>query len=187
MAIKLKKEEMERKGSKKEYFLPDGTQIRLGDFITMTTVIHGKEGDFKIQESGYLSPELIETLIKEGVVKVQETRKSSLADVISYMADKRGFSLQKTVDMLVLLIEYFPTQAASVFLKEVALYMDSKYPDNIRKSPELWVISSTTRTVRKLNKEAILDYKGFAAFRTQEEALEALELMEEFENCYRVD
>lgn len=76
------------------------------------------------------------------------------------------------------LIEDFPGAAISVILHTIALMMDENYPDHISTCDTVYYHSVLDGKIHSIptntiNKKA---YKYFAAFRTQEDAVEAIKL-----------
>lgn len=79
--------------------------------------------------------------------------------------------LQKIADL-------YPVAAYDILLRAIATHLDSRYPDHIKESPEVWGISSFTGKIVKLNKKAV-KYQAFAAFRSKEEAGIACRILRE--------
>lgn len=67
--------------------------------------------------------------------------------------------------------------ALSLYLREIALILDDKYPDNIKDSEEIYSVGITDGKIYKLNKAYIRSYETFAAFRTMEDAKLACRIM----------
>ena len=65
----------------------------------------------------------------------------------------------------------------SLLLKEIAIEIDNRYEGHISKSPEIYCVSVLNGKIKKINKNNIHTYKHFAAFRTKEDALEAIRIL----------
>ena len=60
--------------------------------------------------------------------------------------------------------------ALSLILREMALILDRRYPDNIRQCEEVWVLSLLNGKLYKVHRKEIRGYEAFAAFRTLDDA-----------------
>lgn len=67
----------------------------------------------------------------------------------------------------------------SLLLKEIAIEIDNRYEGHISKSPEIYSVSALNGGIKKINKDNIRTYKHFAAFRTKEDALEAIHILKD--------
>ena len=64
-----------------------------------------------------------------------------------------------------------------LLLKEIAIEIDNRYEGHISKNPEIYCVSVLNGEIKKINKNNIHTYKHFAAFRTKEDALEAIRIL----------
>lgn len=68
----------------------------------------------------------------------------------------------------------------SLLLKEIAIEIDNRYEGHISKSPEIYCVNVLNGEIKKINKNNIHTYRHFAAFRTKEDALEAIDILKDF-------
>ena len=74
----------------------------------------------------------------------------------------------------------------SFVLRVIAVKMDSLYNDNIRNCEYVWIINTLGGKITKIPTKSIRNnsWKYFAAFRSQEEAIEAVKLLKEVKDFY---
>lgn len=96
--------------------------------------------------------------------------------VISKLAYKEEWSNDKMKGYLNKLYKISPNAFKTLFLKEIAIILDEKYPNHIRESKQIFVISTLSNKIVELNKRRISSYKEFAAFRSYYEARFALDI-----------
>ena len=75
------------------------------------------------------------------------------------------------------LVTVNPGVVFSLLLKEIAIEIDNRYEGHISKSPKIYTVSALNGEIKKINKDNIHTYKHFAAFRTKEDALEAINIL----------
>lgn len=94
-------------------------------------------------------------------------------DYIQSLADKHGVEFDQMKAYLEELDKFSPGTAFKVLLREIAVDFDNDYEGNIEDSEEIWGISATNGKVYQIDKSNIKNYRYFAAFRCQEDAVEA--------------
>jgi hypothetical protein len=118
-------------------------------------------------------------LSKKRIESQQIPKSKNIEDLINYciwlyLKRKNIFNV-KELEAIHNLIYVNPAILFSFVLKEIAIKIDSKYTDPITKSETIYAISSCTGKICQIldiNKD-IKSFKGFAAFRTYEDAVEA--------------
>lgn len=112
--------------------------------------------------------------------KIKQAEERSKIDV-GYIVDKIGNQLnmnfESTVQWIKMIEEVNPAAVVAILLKKIAIELDKFYPDYISKSEHIFIVSLTDGEVHELNKSSIKSFKGFAAFRTYEDALFAKNLI----------
>ena len=149
--------------TEKRYILKkSGVAINIGDKI-----------DF-----GHISVIVNETniplLIRYNII---EEVKLNIKDYIERITDK--LKLDPAIGNLFLASLIVVNQGVvfSLLLKEIAIEIDNRYEGHISKSPEIYCVSVLNGEIKKINKNNIHTYKHFAAFRTKEDALEAIRIL----------
>ncbi len=89
---------------------------------------------------------------------------------IERVAEKMNWDYEDTDKFMSFVNSVYPTAAFSIMLREIAIWLDAKYPDHISKSEKIYVISTCDGKIHELNKKSIKSWKNFAAFRTIEDA-----------------
>lgn len=98
---------------------------------------------------------------------------------IQEIARKRGITTDEANEWLAEIEEVYPIAAFNIILREIALYLDSKYEGHISKEDTLYTISSLNGTIIKITNNNIKSYKNFSAFRTIEDARFACHIMKD--------
>lgn len=93
------------------------------------------------------------------------------------IADKKGWSVEKTVDWINSINEICPIAAFNIIVREIAIYLDKKYKDHIEKSENTYVISPLDGRIHSVAKKHIKNYRNFAAFRSIEDAKFACKIL----------
>ena len=110
----------------------------------------------------------------------ETSSKNEIEDInyyINLLAIKHGWKKDKMDGFLGNVYAINPGAAISIMLKEIAIELDKKYPDHIRFSPEIYIFSANRGKIVQLDKDSIKTFKFFAAFRTKEDALEAIRIL----------
>ena len=79
--------------------------------------------------------------------------------------------------LLSILDDVYPTLTFNLLLREIAIMLDSKYEGRIENSEEIWTISIFNGSVAKVNKNFIKNFRNFAAFRSEGDAMTAKKLL----------
>lgn len=154
-----------------------------GDIIGFTEV--SRKGNEVFRSSQYFNikkPENIvpslKELIEDFIGKEEETPKKEKETVhdlpyyLNLINQKYGIDVKK-----IPLNGLLP-----MVLKEIAIHLDSMYPDHISNSPRIYAISSVEGRIIEIPKDCIRSYKGFAAFRTLSDALVAMGVIKDLWN-----
>lgn len=186
----------------KKYFTKEGKEVKLGDKF----VAEVKKKDMYSKIEMTITKETLPCLINFGYITEKEVKgvkeempnsefiigkKSKIGYYINKIANRLNWNIKKTAKYLDNVATIYPKAVFDILLKEIAIELDKRYEDHITKSPEIWGISSINGEIIKLDKKAITNYKNFAAFRTNEDALIATvilndvmeELFEHDANC----
>ena len=120
-----------------------------------------------------------ETLKEEVVEDVNKGHEPelSMGFFIERIAMKKGWKPEKVENYLNSIDELYPQAAFSIMLREIAVYLDSKYKDHIENSDEIYTVSTLDGRIHKINKKAIKNFRNFAAFRTLEDAKTACNIL----------
>ena len=126
-----------------------------------------------------VTEETIPFLLEKGIIKeIPEPSEIDINDVVKHLASRIGWNIENLDKYLNNLYKIYPVAVFSIILRELAIFMDEKYPDHINKSKEIWSISTLNgEIVRVKNLNKIKNFKNFAAFRTLEDALKAKKIM----------
>ena len=172
----------------KKIYLKNGKEVQIGDTICKVKKInHSALGSGKVVEHILVTKEMLPKLIKSGILTVKEDVDKPVVLPSNLEADDAGMSMdlefyiQKIADRLDWKIEkvynylnsvdtILPAAAFSMVLREIAIELDKKYEDHIKKSPEIYVISLLDGRITKANKAHIKNYRNFAAFRSVSDA-----------------
>lgn len=93
------------------------------------------------------------------------------------ISERTGMPFEGVVQWINSIIDVYPVAAFSILLREIAVYLDYKYPDHIRESESIYVISVEDGTIKKQCKSHIKNYENFAAFRSIEDAKKACKIL----------
>lgn len=96
---------------------------------------------------------------------------------IEKIAKKKGWKVEKTVGWLNSIAELNTATLFCIILREIAVYLDTKYEDHIENSEKIYVVSLFDGRIHEVNKAHIKNYRNFAAFRTIEDAKFACNLL----------
>lgn len=171
-----------------KFYLKD-KEVKLGDRITYSYEKTLENGSILVLGECTLTESNLEYLVNKGVIQKKYQDDNSQAKlkintddvlnqkgvptkevIIHRIATRTGWKPQKVINYLYNLLAINPTVLFQTLLKEVAIVMDKKYPDHISNSENIWVINTLNGQAMKINKNCILSWNRFAAFRTKEEA-----------------
>ncbi len=104
----------------------------------------------------------------------------TVSQVIERIAERLGCKPQKVESHLNSMATIMPMAAFNVVAREIAIMLDTKYPDHINKSEKIYCISSLDGRIHEVCKKHIKNYRNFAAFRTIEDAKVACGILREY-------
>lgn len=116
----------------------------------------------------YLKDKIQKIEAKEAEVK--GCRNPNVMDYVNKLAEKKGWKPQKMARYLDDLTDINPSAVFSILLKEIAIDLDRKYKDHINNCTELFVVSLLDGRIHKVPRAYIKNFRNFAAFRTEEDA-----------------
>lgn len=164
----------------KKFILKNGKEVKIGDEVIMYNKV-------------LINEETLPYLIKEGVLMQVEpkegcnckecTEEKVPMDINFYIkkiADKLSWKFTKVSTLLSRIGSVFPITVYSMLLKEIAIELDKKYRNHIKDSSDIFVISTISGNIIRLNKSEIRNYRNFAAFRTIEDANLACRILNPF-------
>ena len=150
------------KKEKRYIFKKSGSTVNIGDKIDFGRI------------SVIVSESNIPLLIRYNII---EEVKLNIDDYAERIIDKLKLDLSIGTSFLSSLAIVNPGVVFSLLLKEIAIEIDNRYEGHISKSPEIYCVSVLNGKIKKINKDNIRTYKHFAAFRTKEDALEAINIL----------
>ena len=150
------------KKEKQYIFKKSGSAINIGDKINFGRI------------SVIVSESNIPILIRYNII---EEVKFNINDYAKRIIDKLKLNSSVGIIFLGSLNVVNSGVVFSLLLKEIAIEIDNRYEGHISKSPEIYCVSVLNGKIKKINKNNIHTYKHFAAFRTKEDALEAIHIL----------
>lgn len=153
------------KKEKQYIFKKSGSAINIGDEIDFGRI------------SVIVSESNIPLLIRYNII---EEVKLNINDYAERIIDKLELNSSAGIMFLNSLATVNSGVVFSLLLKEIAIEIDNRYEGHISKSPEIYCVSALNGEIKKINKNNIHTYKHFAAFRTKEDALEAIDILKDF-------
>lgn len=165
----------------KKYYNQKGQEVKVGDDITIQTKSPFIQGGLTIYK---ITEEVLQLLAKEELLTVKEEEVEypipvNLDFYVGLIADANGWSLSYTKSFLNQIGDLYPVALFQILLRAIAEYLDEQYPDHIKDSPEIYGVDTLSGQVMKIDKEAIRNYRNFAAFRTPEDAGIACRILRE--------
>ena len=162
------------KRTKKEFFLRKPIKLSYKDEVGNNVEV----------EANILTPDLAAFLVSRGILVVSdahpEASNPGIPMDLEYYGNKIGAKLgltpDKTKDFFNAVGGISPVTAWSLLMKQIALELDKKYPDHIRDSKHIFVVSAINGLIAELPKSQIRSYRNFAAFRSVEDARVACKL-----------
>ena len=121
--------------------------------------------------------------------KEKPTEESVSKDIDYYIdriAKKNNMSFNKMDNFLYKMFEINPTAVIQTVLREIAIDMDNKYSDHINKCKYVYTLSLTNGKIYKIGSKTCKNFRNFAAFRTEEDAKEAIKILgEDWKDLFR--
>lgn len=111
---------------------------------------------------------------------IEEDKSTNLAYYVEHLAYRMKVDAKELYDFLIYLSKFHPMAFINVLLREIALVMDDKYKNHIKECDNVYVLSSYNGEITKVPTSFIRSFKGFAAFRTYEEADKAKYIMKDY-------
>ena len=137
--------------------------------------LNGKEIDVYVVKDNSESPLVITESMLTLLLDFGKIEAKKFNSTLHYYQDKVENKIGK--EAFAKLCQKYPSAVIGMILKEIAIELDSAYPDHISKSPNIYVVLTNCWVVGYLTKSLIESYKGFAAFRTVEDAEYALDIV----------
>lgn len=157
----------------KKYFIKgSNTEVKLGDKFTVVRDCDTTLGEGKTIVSVVVTNSNIDSLIEEGILEVKDIydNKSYVDYFNTYMAKREPEYTYYTQNDIIESCEIIGYNIVlQVVLKEIADTLNSNYNEPIEKSKSIYAISLTNGKIARLNKDCIVNYNNFAAFRTFED------------------
>lgn len=161
-------------------YLTNGKEVQIGDTLTKASkVIDPFFGKCTVVKHVVVTKDILPKLLEAGIVTTTKPAKSAVVEsevpmgleyYIQKIAEKLGWKIERVYNYLNSVDTILPAAAFSMVLREVAIELDKKYEDHIKKSPEIYVISMLDGRITKANKAHIKNYRNFAAFRSVNDA-----------------
>lgn len=162
----------------REFKTLGGTKVKEGDYlyaIITTPFGYVPVGTVKLNEKS------IPKLLKKGMIKEALPPRKVPTDITFYvkrLAQRIKWKEDNLVRYLNNLNTIYPVAIVSIILREIALYLDEKYPDHINNSNEIWYISAINGEIERIHDVTkVKNFRNFAAFRSLEDAKIAKEIM----------
>lgn len=105
---------------------------------------------------------------------------------LSNLGNKWGMDAEEFIYTMSCINDTTPGALNNIILMEIAKEYDCKYPDHISEAPEFWYYSVADGKIHNGSQSEVSNkarYKYFAAFRSQEDALYALRLLNACKKC----
>lgn len=160
----------------KIYLNKAGEEIKIGDVLIETDVQELPYGNLVITTELAITEDNIELLLKDGVL-VEKNPISDLEDVVNYLSRMMHTTAEATIEYIQSLYDVYPALAFSLLLRVISVMLDTKYPDHIKNSDEVYSVGAIDGKICKLCRKQIRSFKNFAAFRTVEDAKIACRLL----------
>lgn len=157
----------------KRLFLNNGFEVRRGDMLVLrdfSNVI------FFLDDK---TIEFLKRINKISEMHFPETGVSSNV-ITSVLASKHDCTYKEMECFIQLLYDMNKGAALTLVLRELAILIDNIYDGSIQDSPEIYAISSLNGRVHKVDKSKVKNYRNFAAFRSEREALLAKQILRSY-------
>lgn len=168
---------------KKKIYVKNDPNVIVEDTDKISIILVDKNSFAKTQICNKvdITDEILDFLIKSGFVE-QLDEPMDWFYYANHLADRMGVNVEDLCTNLSYLSNYHPMAFINVILREIALVMDHKYEGNIKDCQYVYIISSFTGAIRKVQTSDIKSFKGFAAFRSIEDATKAVIILKDFFN-----
>lgn len=160
----------------KYYLKSNGQEVKVGDTIKVSSQTNTPFGVGTTTIHVTMTQDLIPMLLEHDVIEKRETsEKKDLKHYIRRVARRFDMTFPEAESMLSTFVEAEPVVAFTMLLKEISLHMNKDV--DISKLPKVYVVSTVNGKVCEIQKKDIKTYAHFAAFKSKEQAYEALELL----------
>lgn len=123
------------------------------------------------------------TLIcKDGHLSKLHSTLPSYEEFTIMLSKNLEFPIKDTIQILYALLKTTPGSFISIVLMALAKHFDASYEDHISKASKIFVFSTVDAKIHELDGNSIkkIAFKHFAAFRTKDEAIQAIKYMYAF-------
>lgn len=159
----------------KKYFYKD-KEIKVGDSFTITDSAKDEEYTYEyniIVEN--VTESYLNDLYKAGYITIKEDTKDNFykllyEKVIEKISNKMCLSTTSVKILLDSIYKIYPWATIHIMLKELAIELDKKYQDNIKKAPALYAVSPQDGRIHEVNKNYFKSYTCVPVFRSIEDA-----------------
>lgn len=174
-----------------------GNILNEGEKTTYTVQERKNGGILTTRIEGYLEGQLLETMLKDGVIAEIKSEKiaikpkkhkSSLRELmdsnnhhavlgicIKRLQKKMSIGYDELKAIISKLNKVYPPLNMAMFLRELALMFDETYPKNIRTCETIWYVSQADYHIHDVESWKIKEWDAFAAFRTYDDAVFAVD------------
>lgn len=159
----------------KYYLKSNGQEVKVGDTIKVSSQTSTPFGVGTTVIHVTMTQDLIPKLIENDVIEKRDTDSKDMKFYVRKVARRFGITFPEAEDMLGTFINVEPVLALNTLLKEMSIHMNKDV--DISKLPKVYVISTVNGQVCEIQKSAIRNYAHFAAFRSKEQAYEAMRLL----------
>lgn len=159
----------------KKYYDKKGEEFKVGNLAKVGVINHETGITEHIITS--ITEGILEKAVEDGLLFCKEEEGGTHLDVsyyVEHLAKRIGWKVENLENYLSNLYSIYPAAVFSVILREIAIVLDKKYPDHIEKSKEIWCISTSSGRIQKMSaaqRERVVNFKNFAAFRNLQDAL----------------
>lgn len=166
----------------KKYYNAEGKEVKVGDCFTIKARTPFIQSGLTICKA---TEEMLGMLVEIGLLTVKDEEESKdsipmdLDFYVGLIADANDWSQSYTTSFLNQIGELYPVALFQILLRAIAEYLDERYPDHIKDSPEIYGITTDSGEIFKLDKRHIKNYHNFAAFRSAEDAGIACRILRE--------
>lgn len=159
----------------KKFKTISGEEVQIDDIVNITII----KNDLEVTIKGELKEEYLTFLLEQQILEpIEESTQYNIEFFIERLAKRKHWNIVSMHNYLKNFLSISKTAFMSIILKEIAIFLDEDYPDHISKSEEIWIISMLNGKIGKItDKNKIVTYKSFAAFRSKEDAYFALKIL----------
>ena len=159
----------------KKYKLKNGKKVKFGDTISRKMSV----GDhICLYEAYEVTRENINELVKKGYIVEtddESEKKLTLVKVESHISHRTGMGINVVRNLINELYEISPNALFTMLLCEIADIINSRYSEPVSSCGHVWIINRIDGRPRGISTSRINDFRGFSAFRSEDDAMEAVE------------